>query len=241
METLSIGVEANPKVTGTIVGAEIDPNASIVGDVAQDKSIADNFQSIPETIGNSTDEWKANTAIMKEFGNVMPEIVKSLMQMSDAIVRNTQNLPTLVPKAKKTSDELKQERIDALNRQNVLGFFNTGSNMIQSAANGNVGGSVINGISGVSSTVNNLSQMANVSEMTDLAKGLMIGGGVLTVAAAALKGGKALADAYKDALGVEDVKTADKGANAIYDLSGRRVVKPAKGLYIQNSKKIFVK
>lgn len=49
------------------------------------------------------------------------------------------------------------------------------------------------------------------------------------------------ADAYKEALGVEDVKTADKGANAIYDLSGRRVVKPAKGLYIQNSKKIFVK
>lgn len=41
--------------------------------------------------------------------------------------------------------------------------------------------------------------------------------------------------------GVADVKTADKGANAIYDLSGRRVVKPAKGLYIQNSKKIFVK
>lgn len=41
--------------------------------------------------------------------------------------------------------------------------------------------------------------------------------------------------------GVVDVKAADKGANAIYDLSGRRVVKPAKGLYIQNSKKIFVK
>ena len=200
METMSVDIEANPKITGTIVGAEIDPNASIVGDVAQDKSIADNFQSIPETIGNSTDEWKANTAIMKEFGNIMPEIVKSLRQMNDAVVRNNQNLPTLVPKAKKTSDELKQERIDALNRQNVIGFFNTGSNMIQSAANGNVGGSVINGVSGMTSTVNNLSQMANVSEMTDLAKGLMIGGGVLTVATAAIKGGKALADAYKDAM-----------------------------------------
>lgn len=200
METMSVDIEANPKITGTIVGAEIDPNASIVGDVAQDKSIADNFQSIPETIGNSTDEWKANTAIMKEFGNIMPEIVKSLRQMNDAVIRNNQNLPTLVPKVKKTSDELKQERIDAINRQNVLGFFNTGSNMIQSAANGNISGSVINGMSGVSSTVNNLSQMANVSEMTDLAKGLMIGGGVLTVATAAIKGGKALADAYKDAM-----------------------------------------
>ena len=199
METLSVGLKV--PVTTTVEKIDTSNVENFLGtDKIEDKSIVDDFQSLPETIGNSTDEWKANTAIMKEFGNAMPELVKSLRQMNDAVIKNTQTLPSLVPAAKKTSNDLRKERIDALNRQNVLGFFNTGSNMIQGAANGNVGGSLISGVSGMSTTVNNFSQMANVSEMTNLAKGLMIGGGVLMAGAAVLKGGKALADAYKDAM-----------------------------------------
>ena len=47
-------------------------------------------------------------------------------------------------------------------------------------------------------------------------------------------------DAYKEALAVSEVKTA-KTDGAIYDLSGRRVVKATKGLYIKDGKKFFVK
>jgi hypothetical protein len=32
-----------------------------------------------------------------------------------------------------------------------------------------------------------------------------------------------------------------KGGNRIYDMSGRRVAKPAKGLYIIDKRKVFVK
>ncbi len=198
METMGLNLEANTKVTLTEVDAS--KVGSFLGtDKIEDKSITDGFQSLPETIGNSTDEWKANTAIIKEFGNAMPELVKSLRQMNDAVVRNTQNLPAL-KKTQVTSDEQKQKRIDELNRQNFLGFFNTGSNMIQGAAHGNIGGSLISGASGVSSMMNNFSQMASTSDMTGLAKGLLLGGGLLTSGIAIAKGGKALADAYKDAM-----------------------------------------
>lgn len=47
-------------------------------------------------------------------------------------------------------------------------------------------------------------------------------------------------DAYKEALAVSEVKTA-KTNGAIYDLSGRRVAKATKGLYIKDGKKFFVK
>lgn len=199
METMSLGIEAPVKVTGTLTEFDTSNVQDFLGtNNVENKSIADGFQSIPETIGNSTDEWKANTAIVKEFGNVMPEVIKSLRQMNDAVVRNTQNLPAL--KKQITSEDHQQKRIEQLNRQNFLGFFNTGSNMIQNAAHGNIGGSVISGASGVSTIMNNFSQMASASDMTGLAKSLLIGGGILTGGIAIAKGGKALADAYKDAM-----------------------------------------
>ena len=48
-------------------------------------------------------------------------------------------------------------------------------------------------------------------------------------------------EAYEEALAVTDVKTVSKNAGAIFDLSGRRVAKASKGLYIKDGKKFFVK
>ena len=48
-------------------------------------------------------------------------------------------------------------------------------------------------------------------------------------------------EAYKEALAVKDLKTVSKKSGAIYDLSGRRVAKATKGLYIKDGKKFFVK
>ena len=45
----------------------------------------------------------------------------------------------------------------------------------------------------------------------------------------------------EEAMAVTDVKTVSKKAGAIFDLSGRRVVKAAKGLYIKDGKKFIVK
>lgn len=40
---------------------------------------------------------------------------------------------------------------------------------------------------------------------------------------------------------IEDIHSDDEGTDLIYDISGRRVSRPAKGIYIQNGKKIAVK
>ena len=48
-------------------------------------------------------------------------------------------------------------------------------------------------------------------------------------------------EAYEEALAVTDVKTVSKNTGAIFDLSGRRVAKASKGLYIKDGKKFFVK
>ena len=41
--------------------------------------------------------------------------------------------------------------------------------------------------------------------------------------------------------GIEGIEVNDGGKTAIYDLSGRRVSRMTKGLYIVNGKKVFIK
>jgi hypothetical protein len=44
-----------------------------------------------------------------------------------------------------------------------------------------------------------------------------------------------------DVSGVEEVKTAEKQSPYYYDLQGRRLINPTKGLYIHNGKKVIVR
>ena len=41
--------------------------------------------------------------------------------------------------------------------------------------------------------------------------------------------------------GISHIETAQGAADAYYDLSGRRIATPGKGLYIKNGKKVLVK
>lgn len=159
---------------------------------------AENFQSFAEAQINSTDSLKDNTAIMKEFGNIMPEIIKNLRAMNDIVSRTNQNLPAVHKTL--TSDEQKQKLQDAYLRQNLLGFFNNGSNLVQSYANGNVSGMMLSGVNAISNTTSNLSKMAENADMTNLAKGLVAGGVVAAAVGAVVKGGDALASKFIEAM-----------------------------------------
>ena len=159
---------------------------------------AENLQSLNETINNNTDSFKGNTAIMKEFGDIMPEIIKNLRNMSSAVSQTTSNLPAV--SRVKTLDDQRKQRIDEYNRQNFLGILNTGSGALQSLSGGNIGGAGIGIVSGASNAVSNYSKMAGMEGLESLSKGLLVGGTALAAAAAIFKGGKALSDAYKDAM-----------------------------------------
>ena len=164
----------------------------------ENNNLQQNIQALGYNLNTSTDSIKNNIDYMKQFGVLMPDMIKNFQAMNDIVNRTNQNLPAIG--RVKTREDVKKQQLSAYNQQNILGILNTGGNMIQSAAGGNIGGSVIQGVSGAASTASNLSKMANVEDMTSLAKGLMVGGGVLMAGAAVLKGGKALADAYKDAM-----------------------------------------
>ncbi len=56
----------------------------------------------------------------------------------------------------------------------------------------------------------------------------------------ALQGVQVLSFRFRDVTGVEEVVTVFEN-DAVYDLSGRRVMHPTKGLYIVNGKKVFIK
>ena len=45
---------------------------------------------------------------------------------------------------------------------------------------------------------------------------------------------------FADATGIENIQVENLNGK-IYDLSGREVVRPAKGFYIANGKKMFIK
>ena len=155
---------------------------------------AESMESFMDAANGSADSLKDNTAILKEFGNVLPEIIKNLRNMNVLVSQTTQKLPSVGHSI--TSEEKKREQIDAYTRQNFLQMMNAGNNAVQSVANGNVSGAVIGGVNQVSNTSNNLSKIADAAGMAELAKGLVVGGAIATVAALVLKGGDALANKY---------------------------------------------
>ena len=175
------------------VKAQVD-NSPLALPPPQGMGAVEDFQLFTEAQNESTDSMKQYTSLMKEFGNVMPDIIKQLRAMNDAVARTSQNLPAIGKV--KTSEEQKKQRIEDLNRQNLLGIANNGSNLVQSYANGNVSGMALTGVNAVANTSNNLSKMAEAADMTNLAKGLVAGGVVAAIAGAVIKGGDVLAEKF---------------------------------------------
>ncbi|MBO4640900.1 MAG: hypothetical protein J5710_14205 [Treponema sp.] len=175
------------------VKAQVD-NSPLALPPPQGMGTVDDFQLFTEAQNESTDSMKQYTSLMKEFGNVMPDIIKQLRAMNDAVARTNQNLPAIGKV--KTSEEQKKQRIEDLNRQNLLGIANNGSNLVQSYANGNVSGMALTGVNAVANTSNNLSKMAEAADMTNLAKDLVAGGVVAAIVGAVIKGGDVLAEKF---------------------------------------------
>ncbi|MBO7692543.1 MAG: hypothetical protein J6W16_07265 [Methanobrevibacter sp.] len=157
-------------------------------------SAVEDWQAFTDAQDDSIDSIKNNNALMKEFGNIMPEMLKNFRAMNDIVARTNQNLPAIGHI--KTSEELKQKRIDDYSRQGLVNLFNNGSNIVQSYANGNVSGMALSGVNAISNTTNNLSKMAETADMANLAKGLVAGGVVAAIAGAVIKGGDALASKF---------------------------------------------
>ena len=157
---------------------------------------AEEWQSITEAQDNSIDSLKNNTALMKEFGNIMPEIIKNLRAMNDVVSRTSQNLPA-IGKVKSSSGSGSSSNVA---EKSLLQTINTGGSIIQSAGNGDFGGAIVSGIGGVSNLTNNLSSAANSSGLSSLGKLLGKASIATAIIGAAVGVGKKFFDSYQDAM-----------------------------------------
>ena len=208
---LQTSIVGEVKTTATIVDTKINDNPSFFNQM-NGSGMVEDLQSIPESLNSSTDSLKENTALFKEFGSLMPEIIKNFRMMNDAVVRNTQNLPAI--RNQITSEEQRRKRTSSLLDQGTLAIINNGTGIVQSYANGNFGGVVSGAISGVNSGVNNLSKMAENADMADMAKLLTKLGVGVAVAGAVVKGADVLANKY-----IEEMPTLFSTGRAFGDMS----------------------
>lgn len=162
-------------------------------------SAAEDWQALTDAQDDSIDSIKNNNALMKEFGNIMPEILRNFRAMNDIVARTNQNLPAL-GSVKSSASGGHNVNGSNLLEKNLLQVTNTGGSMLSSVASGNFSGAVITGINGVSSTTNNLSQAANSSGMEDLASILGKASIAAAIVGAAVGVGKKFSDAYQGAM-----------------------------------------
>ncbi len=212
MGELSTSIIGNVRTTATIVDTKINDNPSFLQSIGNNQGIVEDLQAIPESLNDSTESLKSNTALFKEFGNMMPEMIKNFRAMNDAVVRTNQNLPSI--RKNVTSEETKKKRNEELARQGLLGFFNNGNNILASYANGNVGGVTQGVIGGSVNTVNNLSKMAENADNADLAKLLTKIGIAGAITGAVVKGADVLANKY-----IDEMPTIFDSGRAFGDMS----------------------
>lgn len=163
---------------------------------AQDNLGYENMQSLAEATTQSTDSLKNNSALMKEFGNIMPEIIKNLRYMNSVVAQTGQSLPSI--KKQLTTEEQRKKRKSDLIDQGALSFINNGNGVIQSYANGNVGGAASGIFSSVSNLANNGAKLAENAEKANFAKSLAKMGIVTAIAGTVVKGADTLANKYID-------------------------------------------
>ena len=201
------------------VKAQVD-DSPLVPPSQQGLGAVDNLDAFTDSIDQAESAYKENTALMKEFGDMLPELLKNLKSMSDTLSKFNQNTPRNVPQG--GGGRSGGGNADASMQQSVLNVANAGSSAVQSVANTNIAGALLNGLNNGANSFRNMGRAANSGGMDGL--GSLLGGlgtGLL-VGAALLKAGDTLANKYIDemptiygtsrAFGV----TSDSGALSIY-------------------------
>ena len=127
---------------------------------------AEEWQAVTDAQENSIDSLKNNTALMKEFGDIMPEIIKNLRYMNNAVSQTATNLPNV--KKTITSQEKLNEQLAKNMEGGALSLVNTGGNMFQNFANGNIGGMATSFLSGTNRLIDYGKDSAKAADNKDM-------------------------------------------------------------------------
>lgn len=127
---------------------------------------AEEWQSVTEAQENSIDSIKNNTALMKEFGDIMPEIIKNLRYMNTAVAQTATSLPN-VHKTLTSQDKINEQLSKNL-EGSALSLVNTSGNMFQNFANGNIGGMATSFLSGTNRLIDYGKDSAKAADNKDM-------------------------------------------------------------------------
>lgn len=187
---MQVDVKARPVITAEIK-TQID-DSPIVKPANTDG--IENLQLLNDAELNSAETIKSNTALAKEFGNIMPDVLKNFRQMNDLISKANQNLPAV---QNKNLPAVQNKNLPAVVEKGLLAPINTGTSVIQSLGNGDVAGAAIKTVQGTAGSLKDVGQMADSAGIEGLGKAVAAVALPLMVMGGVGLGVNALADQYK--------------------------------------------
>lgn len=180
------------------VKAQVD-DSPLVPPSQQGLGAVENLDAFSESISQAEDAYKENAALMKEFGDMLPDLLKNLKSMSDTLSKFNQNTPRNVPSSG-SGRSGSGGNADGNLQQSVLNTANAGSGIVQSVSNTNLTAALLSGLNNSAGAFRNMGRAADSAGGGSTGLGHLLGGlgtGLL-VGAAVLKGADALASKYID-------------------------------------------
>ena len=173
-------------LVNTKVKQQVDNQPPVDRSINTGDTSYENMQSFAEATTQSTNTLKQNAALQKEFGDILPEIIKNLRYMNSAVEQTTRSLPAI--KRNITDEDRVKDRLAGDRERSFSSLVNTSGNIAQSYASGNVAGMANSFFSGSQNILNYGRDAARAKDNQDLAGflgklgiGAMIGGTVVGV------------------------------------------------------------
>lgn len=179
-----------------VMKPELDQKFVDSMNVNGDSQNYENMQSFAQAASQSTDSLKNNSALMKEFGDVIPEIIKNLRFMNGVVAQTSSSLPAI--KKTITSEDRRREQLAKDREGSALSAVNTGSNIFQNFANGNMGGMATSFFSGTNRLIDYGKDAAKTNDNKEMLKMLGVLGGGAFIASKIAEGVDTISQKYID-------------------------------------------
>lgn len=111
----------------------------------------------------------AQKMLVGEFEKSLPQIVYNFKQLSNSLSDVRQELPTTKSILPSIDKEKNQDLLDQTKQKTLLNLFSGGSQFVGNLIDGNVGGGVVSAFNNTATTMGNVSKVAELSGMGNMA------------------------------------------------------------------------
>ena len=209
-------ITGKTKVTAEIK-AQID-DSPLVSPIGDGNGNIDDLGVFSESLNQAGGSFKETAALMKEFGNILPELIKNLKAMSSSVAESNQQQKV----SRHVRNAYNGSNADELIRQNLVNVANLGSNVVQSIVHENVAGAITSVLGSGASSFRAGGKLAKDAGNEGLGNLLGGVGTALSIITSVVNAGNALAEKYEQEMpviygtGKAFGNLSDAGAMSIY-------------------------